>query len=151
MDQSLLAELCLQYSRYWAKAPGVAADTNSLCISYEVQASADVWLIGGQRKGHFIAKEGEIGKFPIILLPQKTGHLLYPSVEVRVSETHGQGARSDEVEEAADGAVECEMNYVEQSESILIIPNLHSSTMSLDYRNAGGEAWLLESKGRSER
>ncbi|KAL8806583.1 MAG: hypothetical protein Q9182_001230 [Xanthomendoza sp. 2 TL-2023] len=151
MDQSLLAELCLRYSRYWANEPGGATSTNSVCISYEVQASADVWLIGGQRKGQFSAKEGEVSKFPIILLPQKTGHLLYPSVEIRVSEGQGHGGGREEVEEAADGAVDCEMNYLDQSESILIVPDLSSSTVSLDRRTPGGEAWLLESNGRSER
>ncbi|KAL8805050.1 MAG: hypothetical protein Q9200_005579 [Gallowayella weberi] len=151
MDQSLLAELCLRYSRYWANEPGGAAGTNSVCISYEVQASADVWLIGGQRKGQFSAMEGEVSKFPIILLPQKTGHLLYPSVEVRVSEGHGHGGGREEVEEAADGAVECEMDYLDQSESILIIPDLGSSTVSLDCRTPGGAAWLLESNSRLER
>ena len=56
MDQSLLAELSLSYIQHWAKSTDVISDRDSLTITYEVQASSDVWLIGGQRKGHFSAK-----------------------------------------------------------------------------------------------
>lgn len=56
MDHSLLAELSLSYSRHWSKSTDVTSENDALNITYEVQASPDVWLIGGQRKGHFSAK-----------------------------------------------------------------------------------------------
>ncbi|KAL8850953.1 MAG: hypothetical protein Q9221_004153 [Calogaya cf. arnoldii] len=56
MDQPLLAELCLSYSRHWVKRTEVASEDNALSITYEFQVSSDVWLVGGQRKGHFSAK-----------------------------------------------------------------------------------------------
>lgn len=56
IDQSLLAELSLQCSRYWANESGTASGEDSVRVTYEVQASPDVWLIGGQRKGQFTPK-----------------------------------------------------------------------------------------------
>ena len=82
----------------------------------------------------------EENTFLIILLPQKSGHLLYPSVEIRAM----RSAKSEGDEKAADEQVRCEVDYLSQSESILIVPNLSSATVGLD----GGEAWLVETKSR---
>lgn len=56
MDHSLLAELSLSYSRHWSKSTDVGSEKYALNITYEVHASPEMWLIGGQRKGHFSAK-----------------------------------------------------------------------------------------------
>ncbi|KAI4094195.1 MAG: hypothetical protein LQ339_007538 [Xanthoria mediterranea] len=56
MDHSLLAELSLSYSRHWSKSTDVGSESYALNITYEVHASPEIWLIGGQRKGHFSAK-----------------------------------------------------------------------------------------------
>ena len=56
IDQSLLADLSLSYSRHWSKHTDVASECKSLSIEYEVQASSEQWLIGGQRKGQFTAE-----------------------------------------------------------------------------------------------
>ncbi|KAL8791221.1 MAG: hypothetical protein Q9213_000178 [Squamulea squamosa] len=56
IDQLLLAELSLSYSRYWATTTEVVPDGDLLTITYEVQASPEAWLIGGQCRGHFHAK-----------------------------------------------------------------------------------------------
>lgn len=56
IDQSLLAELSLSYSRYWATTTELIPDDDLLTITFEVRASPEVWLIGGQCKGHFSAK-----------------------------------------------------------------------------------------------
>lgn len=55
IDQSLLAELSLRYSRYWDVANGTSTD-DPVDVTYEMQANPDVWLVGGQRKAHFTAK-----------------------------------------------------------------------------------------------
>ncbi len=56
MDHSLLAELSLSYSRHWSKRTDVGSKHYALDITYEVHANPEIWLIGGQRKGHFSAK-----------------------------------------------------------------------------------------------
>ena len=56
IDESLLAELSLSYSRHWSKNTDVTSEYNYLSVTYEVQANSEQWLIGGQRKGHFTAK-----------------------------------------------------------------------------------------------
>ncbi|KAL8769856.1 MAG: hypothetical protein Q9209_004294 [Squamulea sp. 1 TL-2023] len=128
MDQSLLAELSLSYSQYWATTTEGVPDGELLTMTYEVQASPEVWLIGGQCKGQFSAKEGEVTRFPIILLPQKTGNLLYPLVEVCITDGRRSNKAADGAKGPNDDVVPCEMNYVDQSQSIFIIPNLSSST-----------------------
>ncbi|KAL8954816.1 MAG: hypothetical protein Q9183_006917, partial [Haloplaca sp. 2 TL-2023] len=77
-------------------------------------------------------------KFPIILLPQKSGHLLYPSMEIRAT----RSARSEGDGKVVDEDVQYEVDYRSQSESILVAPNLSSVTVSLD----AGEAWLVDTK-----
>lgn len=43
------------------------------------------------------------------------------------------------------------MDFLDQAESILVIPDLSSSTVSLESSGPGGGAWLVESRSRSER
>ncbi|KAL8949696.1 MAG: hypothetical protein Q9222_004217 [Ikaeria aurantiellina] len=144
IDRPLLAEVAFQYSPYWTSEAGNTSITDDqLRITYDVQGSSDTWLVGGQRKGQFGAKAGSTSKFPIILLAQKVGHLLYPTIEVRILERSGQ--------EAADKGIACEVDYINQSDSILVIPDLSSSTVSLAANNAGGGAWLVDSKSRLKR
>ncbi|KAL8668749.1 MAG: hypothetical protein Q9168_006635 [Polycauliona sp. 1 TL-2023] len=150
MDQSLLAELSLSYSRHWSKNTNLASEDNTVSITYEVQADPDAWLVGGQRKGHFTAKEGDLSRFPIILLPQKMGHLLYPSIEIGITKKAVKQGRLKGAEEEFDETVPCEVDYLDHGESILITPNLSSSTVSLESNGPGGGAWLVESKSRSE-
>lgn len=56
LDQSLLAEVTIQYSRYWAQEPDQMSSDDLMSITYEFHASSDIWLIGGQRKAKFSAK-----------------------------------------------------------------------------------------------
>ncbi|KAL8959762.1 MAG: hypothetical protein Q9183_005580 [Haloplaca sp. 2 TL-2023] len=138
-DQPLLADLSIRWSRYWdidARHP----DDEALHITCETDANPDVWLIGGQRKVHFSAKAAEETKFPIILVPQKSGHLLYPSVEIRAT----RSAKCEGDGKVVEEDVQCEVDYRSQSESILIMPNLSSVTVGLD----GGETWVMETKSR---
>ncbi|KAL8867365.1 MAG: hypothetical protein Q9174_005712 [Haloplaca sp. 1 TL-2023] len=139
-DQPLLANLSILWSRYWdidARHP----DDEPLHITCEIDANPDVWLIGGQRKIHFSAKPAEETKIPIILLPQKSGHLFYPSVDIRAA----RSGKSEGDGKAVDEEVQCEVDYLSQSESILVVPNLSSVTVSLD---GGAEVGVVDMRSR---
>jgi hypothetical protein len=46
--------------------------------------------------------------------------------------------------------VQCELDYRNHGESILVFPNLKSITVSLDLGGPGGGSWLVESERRME-
>ncbi|KAL9031770.1 MAG: hypothetical protein Q9196_000247 [Gyalolechia fulgens] len=148
VDQPLLAEVALQYSWNWNNgSTGITID-DKLGVTYEIQASPDAWLVGGQRKASFTAKAGDHMSFSVILIPQRTGHLQYPSLEVRMTRPQGSKGRFRDSTNAAKEIIASELDYVNQAESILVIPNLNSSTVSLDPNDSGGGALLVESRTR---
>ncbi|KAL9006889.1 MAG: hypothetical protein Q9188_000344 [Gyalolechia gomerana] len=136
VDQALLAEVALQYSRNWDNGSTGFTIEDELEITYEVQASPDIWLAGNPMS------------FSIILIPQRTGYLQYPSLEVRMTRPQGSKGRFVDSKTAAKEIITSELDYVNQAESILVIPNLNSSTVSLDCSDSGDGAWLVESRSR---
>lgn len=134
LDHALPAELSISHTRRWGTDPAPGLPLNFV---YEVQAPPDTWLVGGQRKAHFAAKEGEAATFALLLLPQRTGQLILPSVEIRVVEDEDGSGDGDEVS--------CETDYRSQAETVEVVTGLESTTVSLD-----GGAWLLETKARDE-
>ncbi|KAL8841792.1 MAG: hypothetical protein Q9170_000825 [Blastenia crenularia] len=145
VDQTLVAEIILQYSRYWANEGSTNSD---LEMTYEFQAGTDTWLIGGQRRASFTAKSDEVKKFTVVLLPQKIGQLQYPSIEIRTTKPQDNGSLSAGAPRAAEDIITCEVDYVNQTESILVIPNLSSSTVTLDSNSSENGAWLVEARSR---
>lgn len=147
-DQTLLATVTLRYSRNWDNESNGPMIDDELEITYEIQASTEVWLVGGQRKARVIAKPDDLINFSIILIPQKTGHLQYPSIEVCMTRPQGNKGQLPDSNHTAKEIVASELDYINQAESILIIPNLNSSTVSLDSSDSGDGAWLVESRSR---
>ena len=160
IDQPLSMQLEISHTRQWDAdlTPDSEADTRE--FFYEVHASPDTWLIGGQRRAKFRAKvsqcaisfisprlaesrvqEGQSHTFAVLLVPQTTGRLLYPSVEI-MPIPKAKGDKDDSEEESP---LSSETDYLSQSETILVVPNLASTTVSLDPANG---AWLVESRSR---
>ncbi len=54
IGQVIPAELKIQHTRKWADPSSTVDEALEFC--FEVHASPDTWLIGGQRKAHFRAK-----------------------------------------------------------------------------------------------
>jgi hypothetical protein len=91
VGQPIAAELKIKHTRSWddlaSEDPAKPDEDNqSLEFSYEVHANPEVWLIGRKRRGNFHERESEVHTFPIMLLPQRHGHLLLPGLEVEVFE-----------------------------------------------------------------
>lgn len=76
------------------------------------------------------------------------GHLMFPSIDIQPSPLprvlQSTGDRGD----LAESSIVCETDYHYQSESIMVVSDLSSTTVSIDPSSAEGGAWLVESKSR---
>jgi trafficking protein particle complex subunit 10 len=121
-------------------------------FSYEIHANPEVWLIGGKRRGNFQARENEVSTFPIMLLPQRHGHLLPPGLDIKAFElqTSASGFQGESPTPPPRKQVQSELDCRNHGESILVLPDLKSTTVSLDPGGPGGGPWLVESERRIE-
>ncbi|MCJ1403199.1 hypothetical protein MMC11_006422 [Xylographa trunciseda] len=151
VGQCISAELRLQYTRRWdMKREASARGQDELEFYYELDASPETWLIGGRRKARFSAKEDEVLTFAVLLIPQRAGHLMFPSIEIKRLEHHGEASPEtvSPPPRGLDGAVACEVDYQSQGRSVLVVPNLSRTTVSLEAEAGGGGAWLVDSQSR---
>lgn len=182
------AELILHHTRRWCCQQTENQDSGGgqLEFAYELHVNQDQWLIGGRRRGHFTATEGETKTFAMMLLPQKAGHLLLPSIEIKTfvvgSTSAAVGANTSTTMAATPSAsagpkttgpatpssltspasattttvpsapwtqqqrrqVPNEVDYKNHAETILVLPDLRKTTVSLESGNPG----LIESESR---
>ncbi|KAJ5677131.1 uncharacterized protein N7477_002764 [Penicillium maclennaniae] len=83
VGQMIPAELVMHHTRRWCSPASQEHSGQPLECSYELHANPELWLLGGRRRGNFVAREGESTRFTVLLLPQKPGHLLLPGLEIR--------------------------------------------------------------------
>ncbi|KAL3481889.1 trafficking protein particle complex subunit 10 [Aspergillus californicus] len=166
VGQTITAELRLSHTRRWCSpdqresAAGPGGPQAPLEFSYELHANPELWMVGGRRRGNFTAGEGETKTFAVMLLPQKSGHLLLPGLEIRsfVPQSHTVQSPSTTglpPAVAAAGtpalhqrrAIGCEVDYRNHGETVLVLPDLQSTTVSLNMSGGHG-AWLVDSERR---
>lgn len=86
VGQMIAAELRLRHTRRWC-SPGhqehASHSDGALEFAYDLHANPEQWLVGGRRRGNFLAREDETTTFAVMLLPQKAGHLLLPGLEIK--------------------------------------------------------------------
>ncbi|KAJ6445143.1 TMEM1 family protein [Purpureocillium lavendulum] len=147
VNQALPATLHLKWTRAWDTEAKKRADQE---FSYEVGAPSDTWIIGGRRKGHFVIPaapsspsstgfmastadtEAEI---PLVLMPQREGWLAYPSVEIR--EVVTDAASGQETTQV------CEVDWRNLGETVRVLTERRSVTVSLDASGPGGALYTL--------
>jgi trafficking protein particle complex subunit 10 len=108
-------------------------------------------VIGGARKGYLPA-EGTVHSMPVILLPQRTGHLLLPPVEIRCyrAETlNSSGIPSEGMR------VPCEVDLKSLARSVHVVSGFRETVVEIAVdADASGQAGgdrrtlLVGSKGR---
>ena len=113
-------------------------------FSYEVIASPDTWLVGGRRRGNFTLDLAEQQAFPVLLIPQRAGHLLLPSIEVKCTTPEGDHSRTP----APKGQIAFEVTNQSRAKSVLVTPSLRGTTVSLDTEAAAGRSRLVDSQRR---
>ncbi|OAQ71337.1 TMEM1 family protein [Pochonia chlamydosporia 170] len=144
VNQVLPTTLHLKWTRIW-DTDAVAREDEE--FSYEVTAPSDAWLIGGRRKGHFVIPGGKTpsamsstaeteAEIPLVLIPQREGYLPYPAVEIK------------EVP-STDGRVPppCEVDFRNLGETVRVVSERKSVTVSLDASGPGGGPLVFETEG----
>lgn len=97
VGQMIAAELRLHHTRRWCSPAHQETTSHSdgaLEFTYDLHANPEQWLIGGRRRGNFLAREGTMTTFAVMLLPQKSGHLLLPSLDIKAFVPAGSGTGS---------------------------------------------------------
>lgn len=89
-------------------------------------------------------------RFPLLLLPQKTGHLIYPSVDIVISDIHEGSNKIDGHGDPKRPPHTSEVDYKNQSDTLLVISDLGSTTININLEDAGTGAWLMDSQYRSD-
>ena len=151
VGEAIPARLTLWHTRRWCCIESREADL-SLEFSYEILSNPEIWLVGGRRRGNFTAKEGEIRSFTIMLLPQRTGHLLLPGLDVKTfvsSQPSSSVSNSDPLSPPQRRQIPCELDYRNHGQTVLVSPDLRKTTISLDATgNTGPGSWLVDSERR---
>lgn len=83
--------------------------------------------------------------FALLLWPQKPGHLLLPSVEIQALPSSQHQSR--EGKETVRALISCDVDYQNAGETVLVVPDLISTTVSLG-PGGTGTGWLVESRSR---
>ena len=83
-----------------------------------------------------------------MLIPQRAGHLLYPTVEIRALAPRSQDSQPEASRLVSP--IGCETDYVNQGETLLVLPNMSGVTASLDSGGPAGGAWVVDSRARVE-
>lgn len=143
IGQPLAAMLKVRHTRGWEEG-SIDVQSNAIEFSYEVIASPDTWLVGGRRRGNFTVDLAEQQVFPVLLIPQRAGNLLLPSVEVKRNTPGDDDSRTV----LPKRQIAYEVNYKSQAKSVLVIPNLCETTVSLDAESAAGRSLLVDSRKR---
>jgi trafficking protein particle complex subunit 10 len=124
VSQPFLATLTISFTDHWRGAPPTN-EPEEFNFSYDLLVPPEQWLIGGRRKGNFCSAPHEEHAFQVLLLPQRAGHLMYPSLEIKCYV-------KDKNEE-----VHCEVDYQSVGMSVLVIAGLRSTTVAMDGEKEG--------------
>lgn len=150
----IAAELILHHTRRWCSPDAQENAGQPLECSYELHANPELWLLGGRRRGNFLAREGETTRFTILLLPQKPGHLLLPGLEIRTfapAQATPDPVTGIPVPPAQRDPLPCEVDYRNHGETVQVLPDLRKTTVSLSASgNPNGSSWLVDSERRAE-
>jgi len=173
VGQIIAAELRLRHTRRWCSAEHQEHAGGALEFAYELHANPELWLVGGRRRGNFLAREGETTTFAVTLLPQKSGYLLLPGLEIKAfipasstltvvttPSTATSAANANPTATAGSGnagaplqrrQIACEVDYRNHGETVQVLPDLRKTTVSLSTSGGsqtGGGSWLVDSERR---
>ena len=142
VGQPISAQLDITYTDRWrSDAKGDAESETE--ISYEVMAPADVWLLGGKRKGQSLSGASGRHLAPVILIPQRPGYLLLPSVEVKCFTL--DGTEIDAVSGRKRRERGCEVDHRSHAKSVLVVPGARETSISLEGESKiGGTSRMVE-------
>jgi hypothetical protein len=120
---------------------------------FTLDAPADTWLIGGQRRAAFSAREGEERCFGVVLVPLRTGVLGVPGVDVRARVRPKEQGEDGKVGTGEEEVLSCETDFLGYGEVVTVVPDLRRGTVGVGEMGGaggmrgGGEVVWLEGVG----
>ena len=73
---------------------------------------------------------------------------MFPSIDIRPLPSPRNSQQTDDSGDLAEPSISYETDYQHHSETILVVPDLSSTTVGMDLSSTTGAAWLVESKSR---
>lgn len=125
VGEVITGELHITLTRCWSTDENKPSDSSPFI--YEIEASPEIWLVAGQRRAYFTACEGEMKKFPIMLLPLRAGKLMLPGIEVRPA-----------IDDEIDGRNKCETDYQSLGTAIEVVPGITGVSLDIATSSSGG-------------
>lgn len=132
VGQPLAAELRIRYTRRWSSKPPQPPDFAN--FTYEIHLDPSQWLLGGQRRVQYTAKEDETLTFGLILIPLIPGRLLLPTVEIEpvVDGNGGASPGGEEVDGGEElGGQTCQTDCTSRSRTVLVVEGMRSTTVAV--------------------
>ncbi|KAI5777162.1 hypothetical protein EDC01DRAFT_636092 [Geopyxis carbonaria] len=118
IGQPIPCTLTISHSRSWDPSPS----TVPLEFYYEIQNNPESWLVSGRKRAHFTGlAEGNTQTWPLVLVPTKSGNLVVPNVEIRTVNGGVNGGDDD-------GELAMETEYKANAQSVLVLPDVRSTT-----------------------
>jgi hypothetical protein len=160
LNQPISTLLNIKWTRIWDTEPTSENNLEDLEFFYEVSGASDTWLIGGRRKGHFKVQntvqtpDKQVLSFPVVLIPLREGFLPFPNVDIKpvpvakVIKSGTTAVKEDAAARVKQTVVTCETDYKNFGETLRVISDARTTTVSLDASGPQGGAWLLESERR---
>lgn len=148
VGQPLHATLRVSHTRRWASSSSLisAAMLESadepIEFVYTLDASPDQWLVAGQRRALFTAVENEVTEFAVMLIPLKAGNVLLPNVDIR---PRIKPKEKDDGKAGGEEVLNCETDSLSYGESIMVVPDVRSSTAGIGDMSLGSPrsvVWL---------
>ena len=133
LGQSFKAQMKITSTRSWSmKCISVTKDDegeDDHSFVYDIQADPDSWLIGGQRRTRFSAKDGVELTFDLLLIPLRLGTYSLPNVDVQAVRVSGNtDTNNNEVEPSA---VSCETHCESAGPALQVIRDLRSARVQI--------------------
>lgn len=140
--QPIRTTLRITHTRRWASpsalvsAADIASSEDPIEFICTVEANPETWLMAGQRRAQFSAREDGVHEWPVLLIPLKPGAALLPNVDVRPRP-------NSKAKEDAE-SLNCETDYLSYGQTVTVVPDVRSSTVGIGEMSkaAGSVVWL---------
>lgn len=160
VGQSLNATLRITHTRRWdsatslskalGRSSGKSEGSDGLPVEfiYEILANPEVWLVGGQRKRRFEAREGQVSEFDLVLVPLRQGRLMLPGLDVRWLPPEKVEGDAEDTKGEEGESVTSETVYESAGETVTVVANIGCSTVDIRGFGTGvlAEAVLAKSE-----
>ena len=105
-------------------------DETDADFTLDIHADADSWLVGGQRRTHFVARPGVETMTDVLLIPLRLGLLSLPSVDIQSAAAHHLSDDAQKPKDAAPSA-SCETHCQSAGQLIQVVRGLRTSGVSI--------------------